>query len=639
MSNQKAYLANTMMWGNSVAQSWMWGLGLFFSVQFAIQFGLFGLLCFAIPNALGLLLFGLGTEFVAQRESKLGLGVFFTKWSRPFRLVFFLYQILALTLTIFAGLRYLLQPLVEQSSGLDPKLIYLYLPLTTLVILTTGCLFGEEFNIKRIKYSHAVLGVVIGVCMFVILLGTVWGSPKLAKVMGPEEMATNLSFWGYAIPLCVGLLMGPWLDLQQWQRAIQMKKEGLSSAWCYFAGSIIFFLMLLFHGGIALWCLKQLGIAEVQSHYSHIGVYDGYYYYQGMLSKFFFLFPDSTSVYAWLLFPAYLVFISNCLITTLDSGYISLKWFLSTNAKTSKHAIFSLIPEKLVSSPIPTLIFCGVVALFGAAVQLELEYFMIFYATFFVGYEALAIFRCFRPGGDRLPQVTMFCMGSIAVVMFSFGYFLRIPSFQICGSLLPLACFIWLLVKPEVFLEHAPEADDDFRTSEPVVQPQVPATAELARSVESAPIVAVSGPVNVTEGIHGHFEGKWFVHSHVVSYSETNSVGNVYFAQYAMWVGKARELFFNECLPDFDIENTSFYILTRSFTHKYVRETREFNVAATKIRIKKYNRKFVTLEHAVYDGDGHLLGEGEQSLMFVASKDYALIDIPQEVYNAFVKYV
>ena len=32
-----------------------------------------------------------------------------------------------------------------------------------------------------------------------------------------------------------------------------------------------------------------------------------------------------------------------------------------------------------------------------------------------------------------------------------------------------------------------------------------------------------------------------------------------------MWVGKTRELFFNKVLPRFNIKETPFYILTRSF--------------------------------------------------------------------------
>ncbi len=80
----------TLLWGNSIALSWMWGLGLFFSVQFTTQFGLFGLLTFAIPNALGLLAFGLVTHHIARREQgSESLARFFKTWSRPFRLVFF----------------------------------------------------------------------------------------------------------------------------------------------------------------------------------------------------------------------------------------------------------------------------------------------------------------------------------------------------------------------------------------------------------------------------------------------------------------------------------------------------------------------------------------------------------------------
>lgn len=62
----------TILWGNTVALSWMWGLGLFFSVQFTTQFGLFGLLTFAIPNFLGLMAFGLVTQHIANRQKGKG---------------------------------------------------------------------------------------------------------------------------------------------------------------------------------------------------------------------------------------------------------------------------------------------------------------------------------------------------------------------------------------------------------------------------------------------------------------------------------------------------------------------------------------------------------------------------------------
>ena len=100
---------NAILWGNSVALSWMWGLGLFFSVQMTFMFGLQGLLMFAIPNALGLMLFGVVTESVAKKHSggQESLAIFFDKFSKPFRLILYIYQVVALALTVFALVNYL----------------------------------------------------------------------------------------------------------------------------------------------------------------------------------------------------------------------------------------------------------------------------------------------------------------------------------------------------------------------------------------------------------------------------------------------------------------------------------------------------------------------------------------------------
>ena len=125
----------------------------------------------------------------------------------------------------------------------------------------------------------------------------------------------------------------------------------------------------------------------------------------------------------------------------------------------------------------------------------------------------------------------------------------------------------------------------------------------------------------------------------IATYADTNSVGNVYFGMYGMYVGKTRELFFNTAMPDFDLKTTKFYILTRSFEHKFVREAREFDTITVKIKVADFNRKFCTLEHQIFGSDNELLGKGKQSLLFVASKDYALLDIPSEVYTAFMKYL
>ena len=630
---------NTLLWGNTVTLSWMWGLGLFFSVQFTTQFGLAGLLSFAIPNCLGLIGFGLITHHLARRQDggSESLGRFFIAWSRPFRLIFFLYQLIAITLTIFALIRYGWMPL-----GLEPQI--LFLPLILLVILAAGILFGEEFNIRRIKWSHGVIFLIIAGAIGILLTAPSHISSVLPPITVEKLPTGDFNYWGYMVPIFIGFLLGPWLDLQQWQRAIQMHRERVSIAAAYILGAVQFFLLLLFHGFLAFWAL---GAGAAQYLHTSLG---GHIYGHDSIMRLLF---EKAGEHPWI-FGAYCVFLCACVLTTLDSGYIALRWFLQSNVRTSVNAIFALIPTSLVTSPIPIFLFCGVVALVGAAVGLELEYFMIFFATFFVGYSALGVARCYvNTPANRIPQIKMFCLGSLAVVIFAFGYLLGYPAFMIIGSLLPLGYVIWTLAKPtasEDFVSDADQLDAPADEMAPMTSHKMQASPAAATTrsnlVETmAETAAAIGDVAkslvgaVQHPLGGHFEGKWFIHSFVATYADTNSVGNVYFGMYAMWVGKTRELFFNRVMPKFNLKNTPFYILTRSFEHKFVRETKEFETVVVRIRISGYNRKFVTLEHEISDSQNHLLGKGRQSLLFVSSSDYKMIDVPPEVHTAFLPYV
>jgi acyl-CoA thioesterase FadM len=443
----------------------------------------------------------------------------------------------------------------------------------------------------------------------------------------PKLPTNDWNYWGYAIPIIIGFLVGPWLDLQQWQRAIQMHRERVSIAAGYWIGSIEFFLLLMFHGLMTVWALNGGALKFIR-----VGI-TGHNYGEEILMKVF------SQAGPWA-FTAYGIFVSVCVLTTLDSGYVALRWFFQTNANKSNHPIFSLLPNRLLTSPIPVFLVCGLVALIGSVLQFELEFFMIFYATFFVGYSTLAIVRCYLVSrANAIPQIKMFCIGSLAVVIFSYGYFLRSPLFQIIGSLLPLGYVLWLLIKPsssEEFLSDKEELDAQVSDTAPSAGSVISPTPDGAPAAVRAP-----GPLDLAalaQSISGHFEGKWFVHSFVATYADTNSVGNVYFGMYAMWVGKTRELFFNRVMPKFNLKSTPFFILTRSFEHKFVRETREFETVSVKIRVASYNRKFATLEHEIFDSAGHMLGRGKQTLLFVSSSDYKMIDIPPDIHTAFIAH-
>lgn len=603
----------------------MWGLGLFFSVQITFLFGLKGLLMFAIPNALGLMLFGLLTHIVAQRHSggQESLAIYFDKFSKPFRLIFYIYQIVALSLTVFALLSYLFIPLLAASGAL----YWLYLCLIVFVILAAGCLFGEEFGIQKIKLGHGMLGGLLLGCVLVILFHLdplvpdrfVWSESLLDVEPGGP------SILGYAIPLVIGLLVGPWLDLQHWQRAIQIHREKTSIRASYFFGGSIFFLMLLFHGCLALWVMSSQGyqLTAIQG-------LDDFYYAHDLITRYFGANYESVGSLVPL---AYFSFLSICALTTLDSGYISLKWFLGKNVEKSDNMLISLIPKQILGSPIPTFLVIGAITLIGVVAKLQLEYFMVFYASFFVGYAVLAIARCFVPNSQQpLPQIRMFSMASMSLVIFAFGYLSGQTSLLILGSILPLAYVIWLVFNADLLRVVTERAGEVMEAAS-----EIPAIKAMTKTAIAATGSGVKAPID-GHALGGHFEDKWFVYSTIASYSDTNSVGNVYFGMYAMFVGKTRELFFNTAMPDFDLKTTKFFILTRSFEHKFVREAREFDTITVKIRVADFNRKFCTLEHQIFGSDNELLGKGKQSLLFVSSKDYALLDIPSEVYTAFMKY-
>jgi acyl-CoA thioesterase FadM len=622
---------NALLWGNSVALAWMWGLGLFFSVQISFMYGMRGLLMFAVPNAIGLMLFGWLTQIVANKHQggQESLALFFDKFAKPFRLIFYIYQIVALSLTVFALVKYLFVPLLATFDGFSGSaVVALAVTMAVFVLLAVGCLFGEEFGIRKIKAGHALLGVLLLACIVTVLFSL---SPLAVgdgtSGLGADYEYTEARFWGLAVPLVVGLLVGPWLDLQHWQRAIQIHRENTSIRLSYVFGGLIFFGLLMFHGYLAMWVMgnAQQGVELVASKL------DKLYYGHHLVVQYF---TKGFSGSSWIP-TAYFGFLIICVLTTLDSGYVALKWFLEKNVEKSENMLLSIIPKQIVSSPIPTFVVVAVVTLIGYFAKFEVEYFMVFYASFFVGYAALAIARCFVPNSQQpLPQIRMFSMACLCLVIFSFGYMIDQNVLLYVGSLLPLAYVVWLVTTTDLLRLVTEKAGQVMNAAA-----EIPAIKAISKQ-EPVTHTEVEAPVaGGSHDLYGHFEGKWFVYSMVATYQDTNSVGNVYFGMYPLYVGKTRELFFNAAMPDFDLKTTKFYILTRSFEHKFVRETREFDTITVKIKVAEANRKFCTLEHQIFGSEGQLLGKGKQSLLFVSSKDYGLLDIPSEVYTAFMKYL
>ncbi|GAB3364113.1 hypothetical protein GCM10027566_33250 [Arachidicoccus ginsenosidivorans] len=610
----KSSASKSLFWGTSVALSWTWGLGLFFAVQFTFQFGLTGLLSFAIPNAIGLFLFGAGTAYIAKKAKPgQSLESIFQKWSSSISSVFLFYQFIALSLTIFALTRYLFQAL-DLSN---PILLLLFV---VIALLAIAFLLGEQFGIKKIKYSHAFFYLIL------IILGIyIWTTKNSISPLDLNTAApkNDLNFWGYLIPVCVGFFTGPWLDLQQWQRAIEMHKEKTSITGSYLVGAILFFAILLFHGNLTLWAMEH-GAGS----YARKGI-DGIYYAQDMITRLFS--QNGTHATGWLPL-AYFAFLVICIITTLDSGYIAVKWHLQQHVKEGKNMLYSILPKSLLTSPIPLFVACAVTALIAIEVNLELEYFMVFYATYFVTYAIMLIISTLgeRTLTTQLPKTKIFAISCLSLVLAGLGYIHMEPALLIAGTLIPVLTSGWLATRKTVIPAQVNKEQPADASSHP---------SAAIDTLEMPSITAATSSVPGADNIASEYvQDKWYVHAFRATYGDTNSVGNVYFGMYAMWVGKTRELFFNYCLPDFDLKKTAFLILTRSFEHKFALEAREFDIIKVKIRVKNFNRKFATLEHLIVDHKERLLGKGTQSLLFVKTDTYEQIDIPGEVLAAFTPF-
>lgn len=674
MNTKRGFISNainSVLWGNSVALAWTWGLGLFFAVQVTIQFGVPALIKFATIDALGLTLFGVINHFISKRyKDAEDFENSFIEKSKNYSFIFFFYQFLAITMTIFACLKYITLPLGIFSI------------LAVAMFYGITIFLGEELNIRKIKFSHAVFSVFV-LASFWFLLNSPLFNPEslISAALSSDDQGlkaqlalsgghiawfkeamnfvplysfknsfAEFAFW---IPIAIGFLCGPWMDLQNWQRVIQIKKENGSMMSSYIIGGLFFWAFLMADGLLALACYKYSSefLPDLIAGISNLEPNSLFYSAKSIITQTLHAVPSFEPLLGFYLLAASLFALS-----TFDSGYIAYKWYATKLAKDSNSIIFSFIPPNLVTSPLIGSLICVVagittlhftelgkfVSKFDPSLEkffsFELEYFMAFYASFFVIYS-VAMYRDISNSAmdKKFLGIKLFAGGLSSLAIFGIGYFQEQTLLMALGGIFPFVYGFYTQSNDEVIAREA--------TQEQALDPKM---------LSSAPGMKVEGidipiqPVNIQDlpagakaiNIKGcYLQDNYFVHQFIPTYQDTNSVGNVYFAMYSLWVGKTRELFFLHTMPGFDPKTSPFLILTRDYNHKFLKEINEFTEVEIRIRIKDFNRKFVTLEHEIVDKLGETVGKGSQGLMFVDSKEYGLLDIPLTVQLAFKDFV
>ncbi|MBO0661951.1 acyl-CoA thioesterase [Jiella sp. MQZ9-1] len=610
--------AKSLSWSPTIALSWMWGLGFFYSMHIVWLQGWPGFWIFALANSCGLAAFGCILGAGGRDPEAL-----FAKVKTRFVSLFALYQVAAVAITLYSLSAYL-WPLMFPGRG--PMLT---VALSGLVVVA-GCVIGHRLSLVRLRLFHGVyLAVAIVAIALVMLFMPGAHVPKAAMTATDTQ-----SVWAFLLPTLVGFALGPWGDLQQWQRAIEIRRSGQSPAIAYLAAGALFLVLLTANA-----ILSKMAGANV------IVAADGALGAQSSVAAR--LGAGSEGIAA----AAFVIWAAIAAVSTIDSFYNAIRWYFRSLLTNSLHPALAFVPASAAASPIWLLVVA--VAAVSAMQSLDLSQtaYMMPYATLLVG-AIICLIAASMKTPVAFDPVYQYLVGLAAAMVFFIGYREGIAgliplstAIALLGAFQPLTTLVARSrAMGAVDLADSPPVVGASQADRPIGAEGKPSTSLDAGDVDENAVgtVPISGlsirAENRNLAPSSGFDGQWFVMQVTPTYDDTNSVGNVYFANYIRWVGKARELFFSACMPKFDLETTRYYVLTRSFTHDFRREIAEFEPATIRIRIASHNRKFVTLGHEIISDRHGLLGRGEQSLMFVDRDSFRPLDIPVDIIRGFLPF-
>jgi len=129
-----------------------------------------------------------------------------------------------------------------------------------------------------------------------------------------------------------------------------------------------------------------------------------------------------------------------------------------------------------------------------------------------------------------------------------------------------------------------------------------------------------------------------FEHRLAVSFSETNLVGNVYFANYFLWQGKCREEFLRlhapRVLQDFKV---GFGMITKECSCVYYQEAFAFDEILIRMTLAELTRTSIEMHFEYFRLDPGpmrtLLAEGRQKAIWVSPQHTPTV-IPGYLYEA-----
>ncbi|MBI3869320.1 MAG: acyl-CoA thioesterase [Verrucomicrobia bacterium] len=133
---------------------------------------------------------------------------------------------------------------------------------------------------------------------------------------------------------------------------------------------------------------------------------------------------------------------------------------------------------------------------------------------------------------------------------------------------------------------------------------------------------------------------KVFEYRHIVGFSETNLVGNVYFTNHLSWQGRCREMFLRQHAPDVLEElSRGLSLATVNCSCDYFAELWAFDEVVVRMRLAEMLQNRIRLGFEYWRGQ-ELVARGEQQIACMKrdGKKLSPTSVPQSLREALSAY-
>jgi Na+/proline symporter len=217
----------------SLAITWIWAPALFVSVQQAYQNGLPGIFWFTFPNILALVVIA---PLAIRVRRYLPNGYSQPEWIRErfdakthkmYLVPFFWYQLMAVTVQLYAG-----GSIFSLLTGVRIELVMMVLAFTTLAY---SMISGMRASIVTDFLQYALI-ILAGILVIPWTISAAGGLDAVAAGFGGVTQQHRSLFDGqvafnFGIVTSIGLISGSLSDQQHWQRAFTIEPTGLARAY------------------------------------------------------------------------------------------------------------------------------------------------------------------------------------------------------------------------------------------------------------------------------------------------------------------------------------------------------------------------------------------------------------------------